>query len=67
MGKSHALQPLQCWKSPAGRVLRIVNVVHVLQGVLNPSLLAISLGKFSAIHDCSADKPQTKKWGGGGW
>ena len=34
--------------------------------LLNPSLLAISLGKFSAIHDCSADKPQTKKWGGGG-
>ena len=32
MGKSHALRPLYCWKSPAGRVLRIVNVVHVLQG-----------------------------------
>ena len=33
------------------------------RGLLNPSLLAISLGKFSAIHDCAADKPQTKKWG----
>ena len=36
------------------------------RGLLNPGLLAISLGKFSAIHDCSADKPQTKKLGGGG-
>ena len=33
------------------------------RGLLNSSLLAIWLGKFSAIHGCSADKPQTKKWG----
>ena len=67
MGKYHASAPLWCWKSAAGRVLRIVNVVHVLQGAAESQPVCNLAGDlWGHLWFACADKLQTKKMRGGG-